>query len=131
MALIAFVAPILPGKTEGWRKFMAELRGSRFREFSESRRRIGVQERTYLQSTPQGDFVIITLEGDDPAGAFQRFASGNDEFTKWFVQQAKEYHGFDLGQGLPGGACRASHRLAVRRHEPALGLAARQSERGE
>jgi hypothetical protein len=32
----------------------------------ESRRQAGVRERTFLQSTPIGDFVIVTLEGDDP-----------------------------------------------------------------
>jgi hypothetical protein len=63
---------------------------------------LGVHERTFFQSTPQGDFVVVTLEGDDPAGAFQRFASGNDEFTRWFMQQAKEVHGVDLSQPLPG-----------------------------
>ena len=40
-----------------------------------------------------GDFVIVTLEGEDPQGAFARFGSGSDEFTRWFLQQVKELHG--------------------------------------
>lgn len=98
MAFIAMALPILPGKTEQWRRFTDDLRGKWMREFSESRRQYGVHERTFFQSTPQGDMVIVTLEGDDPAGFFPRFAQGTDEFTRWFLQQAKEVHGFDLTQ---------------------------------
>ena len=32
----------------------------------------GVHERTFLQRTPHGDFVILTLEGDDPAGSWAK-----------------------------------------------------------
>ena len=27
----------------------------------------GVHERTYLQETPAGDFIILTFEGENPA----------------------------------------------------------------
>lgn len=104
MAFFAVAIPILPGKTEQWRQFANEIAHGRWsRDFAESRRRLGVHERTFFQSTPMGDFVIVTLEGDDPAGAFQRFASGNDEFTRWFLQQVKEVHGLDLTQPMSGG----------------------------
>jgi hypothetical protein len=98
MAMFAMAVPILPGKTDQWRRFMDELKGPRMREFSESRRRMGVHERTFLQSTPQGDFVVVTLEGDDPAGAFVRFSQMNDDFSRWFLQQVVEIHGLDLSQ---------------------------------
>jgi low affinity Fe/Cu permease len=42
--------------------------GARSEEFAESRRRAGLHERTFLQSTPMGDLVIVTLEGEDPRG---------------------------------------------------------------
>lgn len=102
MAIHAFVAPILPGKTEEWRKWQDELNGSRRQEFVDSRRRLGVHERTFLQMTPQGDFVIVTLEGDDPLGSFKRLAESDDSFSRWFVEKAKEYHGFDLRDVLGG-----------------------------
>jgi hypothetical protein len=44
-----------------------------------------------------GDFVIVTLEGDEPAAAFGRFAQGTDEFTTWFKGQVQDVHGVDLG----------------------------------
>ena len=52
MPMMAVAFPILPGKTPEWRKWMEELNGSRREEFNDSRRRAGVHERTFLQSTP-------------------------------------------------------------------------------
>ena len=62
---------------------------------------LGVRERTFHQQTPQGDFVIVTLEGNDPEAAFAKFGQGTDPFTTWFKAQVKEIHGMDLGQPPP------------------------------
>ena len=96
MALFANTFPILPGKTPAWRSFIGELTGARKAQFEASRRTMGVRERTFLQPTPMGDFVIVTLEGEDPVGAFGRFAQGTDEFTTWFKAQVQDLHGVDL-----------------------------------
>ena len=96
MPLMAVAFPILPGKTPEWRAWMDEVNGARRAEFVESRRRAGVHERTYLQSTPMGDLVIVTLEGDDPAGGFAKMMSAGDEFTSWFAGKAEAVHGIDL-----------------------------------
>jgi hypothetical protein len=101
--LFAMAVPILPGKTEQWKKFSNELKGSKNKEFLESRKRMGVQERSFLQHTPMGDLVIVTIEGKDPQKAFEDFAKGTDEFAKWFNSQVKEIHGVDLSQP-PAGA---------------------------
>jgi hypothetical protein len=98
MALTALVAPILPGKRDQWDAFIAEITGPRRSEFDASRRNAGVRERTFLQETPMGDFVIVTLEGDNPMEAFGAIANNDDDFTRWFVQQVQEIHGFDLRQ---------------------------------
>ena len=96
MPLMAVAFPILPGKTPEWRTWMEELDGPRKDEFADSRRKAGVRERTFLQSTPMGDLVIVTLEGDDPGRAFGKMMSADDAFTKWFTQRAQEIHGVDL-----------------------------------
>ena len=96
MPLMAVALPILPGKTPEWRAFIEELNGPRREEFVESRRRAGVRERTFLQPTPMGDFVIVTLEGDDPGSAFGRMMGATDAFTAWFNDHAKALHGVDL-----------------------------------
>ena len=49
-----------------------------------------------------GDFVIVTLEGEDPAGAFARFGQGTDPFTQWFKAHVKEIHGIDVSAPPPG-----------------------------
>lgn len=102
MALMAIASPILPGKTEEWWAFVRELTGPRRAEFVESRRRAGVHERTFLQSSPMGDLVITTVEGDDPGGAFERIMAQDNEFTRWFLEQVQRVHGADLSQPLPG-----------------------------
>jgi hypothetical protein len=94
--LIAMVVPILPGKTEQWKEFAHELNENRHDDFVASRKRLDVHERAFLQHTPMGDMVIVTLAGPDPENAFKNFASGNDPFTNWFVKEVKEIHGFDL-----------------------------------
>ncbi|MGZ9230732.1 MAG: hypothetical protein ACXW4H_05550 [Candidatus Limnocylindrales bacterium] len=103
MALMAIALPILPGKTPEWRKFIEELNGPRHQEFADSRRRAGVRERTFLQQTPMGDLVIVTLEGDDPGRSFGQLMTGTDAFSKWFGEHAMAAHG-DLPMpttGLP------------------------------
>ena len=94
MPLLAVAFPILPGKTPEWRAWMDELNGPRREEFVESRRRAGVHERTFLQSTPMGDLVIVTLEGDDPVRAFGQMWRDGRVHT-WFIERATAVHGID------------------------------------
>ena len=93
MALMAVAIPILPGKTDAWREWVEELNGPRRQEFVDSRRRAGVRERTFLQQSPMGDLVIVTIEGDDPGGAFAQMMSADDAFSTWFDERAREFHG--------------------------------------
>ena len=102
MALMAAALPILPGKLDDWRGFIGELNGARRAEFLASRKALGVHERTFLQPTPMGDLVIVTLEGDDPSGSFARFAASTDAFSTWFLGHVKEIHGVDLAQVVAG-----------------------------
>jgi hypothetical protein len=96
MAMMAVAFPILPGKTAEWRSWMEEVNGPRRAEFDASRKAAGVHERTFLQQTPMGDLVLVTLEGDDPGRAFGKMMSADDEFTKWFTERAHAIHGVDL-----------------------------------
>ena len=102
MALMAVAFPIVPGKTADWKKFVGELKGARHAEYVASRKGLGMRERTFLQPTPMGDMVLVTLEGDKPAEAFGRFVNSTDPFTLWFLAQVKEIHGVDLKQAASG-----------------------------
>jgi hypothetical protein len=102
VTLLSVAFPILPGKTDEWKDFVKELNGPRHAEFTESRRRAGVRERTFLQGTPMGDLVIVALEGDDPARSFGQMMSAKDAFTAWFLARVKAVHGVDLAAPMTG-----------------------------
>jgi hypothetical protein len=103
--LFAMAVPVLPNKKEQWLKFADDLNGRWEKEYRASRTRLKVRERAFYQSTPTGDVVIVTLEGEDPMNAFAKFGKGDDPFTQWFAKEVKEIHGFDLNNppqvGLP------------------------------
>ena len=100
--LMAMCAPILPGREAAHKQFMNEAMTTWKNEFDASRKKHGVHERTFLQETPHGSLVIVTLEGENPEMAFQQMFAEQDEFTNWFVEQVKANHGFDLRQPPPG-----------------------------
>ena len=102
MSIMAVTFSILPGKTPQWRTWMRDLNGSRREDFVASRSRVGVHERTFLQQTPMGDFVIVTLEGEDPEHAFEKMMSATDPFTTWFLGKVQEIHGVDLSAPMRG-----------------------------
>ena len=78
MSMMAVTFPILPGKTPQWRRWMQDLNGPRREDFAASRSRVGVHERTFLQQLPMGDFVIVTLEGEDPGHGFEQMMSASE-----------------------------------------------------
>jgi hypothetical protein len=100
--MIAMAMPIAPGHEDSWRAWADELAGPRHDDFVASRRAAGVRERTFLQQTPMGQLVIVTLEGDDPMAAFAQMMGADDEFTRWFTAGASEAHGVDVSQPMPG-----------------------------
>lgn len=102
MPLLALSFPIQPGQTDRWKQFVKELKGPRFKEFQTSRAKLGVRERTFLQKSPTGDVVIVTLRGKDPAGAFAKMAKGKDAFSRWFTAEVGAIHGIDLKAPPPG-----------------------------
>lgn len=101
--LLAMAVPILPGQTERWHNFVQTLTNEKLNEYKASRENLGVHERVFFQQLPQGDFAIVTLEGNDPQAAFARFGQGTDAFTKWFVTEVKAIHGLDLTAPPMGG----------------------------
>jgi hypothetical protein len=103
MASIALALPILPGKTEQWKHFCQERVGPRKSEYEASCQRLGMtREASYLQQTPHGDLAVVYLEAHDIPRLFEDMGRSQDPFDVWFRQQAKEIHGMDLSQPLPG-----------------------------
>ena len=60
-----FALPILPRKTEAARAFLHEMDGPRKQELAACSQGAGLAREVWaIQQTPQGDLVIVTLEGD-------------------------------------------------------------------
>ena len=103
MPAVTFAAPLLPGTTELWIQAAAEMLDARKAEFEESRRRMGItREVVSLQRTPQGDFVVVCLEGDDPDAVIPKYLSSEEPFDRWFAEAIlKRCHGMGASQEPP------------------------------
>jgi hypothetical protein len=114
MAAIAFSAPILPGKSERYRKFAHEVERRRS-EYEASRKRLGItKEMAWIQATPQGDVAVVYFEAADPERAMQGLATSQDAFDVWFRAYTLDVHGLDLTQPPPGPYSELTHAYVAR-----------------
>jgi hypothetical protein len=98
MAVFSAAFPILAGKTDQARRFASDVVGARRREFDESQARFGSTRETWaLQSTPDGDLMLVWFEAPDIEKGFATLAESTEPFDVWFRQQVQEITGFDLG----------------------------------
>jgi hypothetical protein len=101
MSTFAIAVPLLPGKTEEWRRFTDEVKGPRRQEMDDFHRRVGLTtENWYLQNTPAGDMVIVYLEGDIPR-CFEMLAQSQHPFDLYLKQVWLSTEGIDFSQPLP------------------------------
>lgn len=99
MAMLAIAIPILPGKKEMWLKEVIEnFTVTNKAETDALREEAGVHERTFLQETPDGDFVILTFEGDDPAAGWAHIMQS---MPPEFAAIVGEVHGIDVNAPPP------------------------------
>ena len=96
MAMVAMCMPILAGKKEKWQEMMDHV--TNVTKFAASRENAGVHERSFLQETPNGDFVILTFEGDDPEASFAQIMQN---MPADFAAFAKDVHGLDVNAPPP------------------------------
>jgi len=98
-----FALPILPGKTEAARAFLQEQEGPRKQELAACGQSVGIVKETWaIQQTPQGDFFVVYMAGDNIAQAFQQLAASQSAFDRWLKEQLKETTGADLNTPPPG-----------------------------
>jgi hypothetical protein len=98
-----FALPILPGKTEAARTFLQEMEGPRKQELTACGQSVGVTKEVWaIQQTPQGDFFVAYMAGEDIAEAFKQVAASQTAFDCWFKQQLQETTGADLNTPPPG-----------------------------
>ena len=105
MSAIATALPILPGKTEEWKRVVQEATGPRRAELDEMHRRLGVRSANwFLQPTPDGAIGIVYLEGEGATEAFAKWGQSRHPFDVWFKQGIGATYGIDFNAPPPGPA---------------------------
>lgn len=88
---LAFAAPLQPGKTEAGRAWAREAFQTRRQQLTESRQALRqTREEVFLNTAPQGDVVVVYLEGADPLRANREFAASSRAYDRWFKDSLKE-----------------------------------------
>jgi hypothetical protein len=104
MAVFNSMFPVMPGKEDAARAWIAALGGPRKEGFDALQRRSDITRETLtLQESPAGSFLLFWLEGD-VGKAFAAVIGGDDEFTVWHRDRLRDVTGIDLTQGAEGPA---------------------------
>jgi len=102
MGVFNGVLPILPGKEDAVRAWIAEATGPRRAGFDALQRSSEIERETLtLQETPAGSFLLLWFEGDVER-AFGAVITGQDEFTTWHRERLMEVAGIDLTRADSG-----------------------------
>lgn len=85
---------------EPWRRFLQELSGSRYEEYAESRRRMGVSaESVWLAPKSSGGGVaVVYLQAEDPEQVLRELAASDTPFNSWYGTQMRKLFGCDLAR---------------------------------
>ncbi len=87
---------------EPWRRFLQELSGSRYEQYADSRRRLGITaEYVWLAPKPSGGGVaVIFLEAEDPERALRELvaelAGSGTHFDSWYRKETRKLFGCDF-----------------------------------
>ena len=97
------LAPILEGKLETWKAWVAELEGSQKEALAEFNRRYGLtRHAAWLTETPGGPAVIALHEGPGSDEFMPKLGPSQIAFDISFKERLKEIHGLDVTQPPPG-----------------------------
>ena len=85
---------------EPWRRLLQELSGPRYKEYAESRRRLGASaEFVWLAPKPSGGGVaLICVEADDLERALRELAAPESPFDSWHGNEMRRIFGFDFAR---------------------------------
>jgi hypothetical protein len=105
MARVVRAFPLLPGKGEVLRAFLAELT-ARQSETGQFYRGYGVtRESAHLQTTPHGDLLIVCTDLQDTQSAAAAYAAETEPFHAWFKAKVFEVSGIDPNKQPLGPEC--------------------------
>ena len=99
--MLVIAQPVLPGKLEVWREWMASLVGEEFEDFNN--RHNLTEHRAWLQSAPDGSHLVLVLIAGPGADVYvKNLGQSSHPFDVGFRGKVKEVHGMDVTQPLPG-----------------------------
>jgi hypothetical protein len=89
-----------PDREEPWRRFLQELSGPRYKEYAQTRRRLGVSaESVWLAPKPSGGGVaVVYLEAEDPEWVLRELAASEAPFDSWYGREMRRLFDFDLAR---------------------------------
>jgi len=94
---LILTAPILPGKTEAWRRFVQEMSELRRHEYEASRRQLRiVSEWLWLAAVGGRETVIIAVIAAHPERILAEIAVSERPFDLWYRQQLVHLLGVEL-----------------------------------
>ncbi|MEE9282920.1 MAG: hypothetical protein V3U49_02455 [Nitrososphaerales archaeon] len=97
MAEIMFAMPILPGKTQAAKEMFDTINTSRKNEAEAANSRHGItKDAWFIQSSPQGDFILGYLETNNPQKSMAAYATDQDAFAVWSRNTFKRITGIEM-----------------------------------
>jgi hypothetical protein len=97
----SFVATILPGREEEWRRFVQEIAEERLHEYEDLRQRLGLHnESVWLARTQEAETAVVYLEAGDAERVVSTLAASEEPFDLWFKERLLKLHGLALARNL-------------------------------
>jgi hypothetical protein len=97
-----FIMPVPAGNTEALKAAFAEMAGSREGQCVANRGVMGVtREYVCLQHTPQGDVIVVYIEGDNPDKARERMLGSDSEYARWIASAVNPLLARETGEEFP------------------------------
>jgi hypothetical protein len=94
MPAMTFVAPLLPGKEEEWRRFVQEAVEERLPEYEQLRQRLGISnESVWLARTKAGETVVVHLEVEGAGSIAPVLVTSEAPFDVWLKERLLDFHG--------------------------------------
>lgn len=94
---LVLIVPVLEGKGRDIQELASTLSGPKRGEYEISQRNLGItKEAWFMQKSPQGDFVIVYVEGSDVAKSLGKLISSRDAFDDWIKNEVGKITGVDF-----------------------------------